>query len=334
MQQEKILDVIDIPNSEIEFYQSNQDAQSEINKITGLQEFSEGEIVIRVFDSGTNNCLSVGTFNLIVNPIPAIQEPLEDIILCVNNPRDDPQMMTVDLVQFSSFPDDTFQWYYNGTYINGATDPSFKANTEGQYKLEVTRRFENDLIDLDDDSYCVGYTTFKVIESSYPIIRREDLNITDDSLNNTVNISTGNLGPGIYEYSLNDEFLSYQDEPFFEEVPAGIHTLYIRDKNGCGLSSIELAIIGYPKFFTPNNDGENDRWKVLGVNENFYVNSNISIFNRYGKLITQIDPRGEGWDGTFNGKLLPSTDYWFSVELIDDLGNIRIKKGHFSLFRN
>jgi gliding motility-associated-like protein len=334
MQQQKILDLIDIPNSEIEFYQSNQDAQSEINKITGVQEFSEGEIVIRVFDSGTNNCLSVGTFNLIVNPIPAIQEPLEDIILCVNNPRDDPQMMTVDLVQFSSFPDDTFQWYYNGTYINGATDPSFKANTEGQYKLEVTRRFENDLIDLDDDSYCVGYTTFKVIESSYPIIRREDLNITDDSLNNTVNISTGNLGPGIYEYSLNDEFLSYQDEPFFEEVPAGIHTLYIRDKNGCGLSSIELAIIGYPKFFTPNNDGENDRWKVLGVNENFYVNSNISIFNRYGKLITQIDPRGEGWDGTFNGKLLPSTDYWFSVELIDDLGNIRIKKGHFSLFRN
>ena len=135
------------------------------------------------------------------------------------------------------------------------------------------------------------------------------------------------------EYSLNNEFIGYQDEPYFERVPPGIHTLFVRDKDGCGVSSIELSIIGYPKFFTPNNDGENDKWKVLGVNENYYVNSNIFIFNRYGKFITQIDPRGEGWDGTFNGKVLPSTDYWFSVELIDDIGNISIKKGHFSLFR-
>ena len=72
---------------------------------------------------------------------------------------------------------------------------------------------------------------------------------------------------------------------------------------------------------------------MLGINENFYASSNIYIFNRYGKLITQINPKSSGWDGMFNGKNLPSDDYWFSVELIDNGGTIRVQKGHFSLIR-
>ncbi|MBT8316680.1 MAG: T9SS type B sorting domain-containing protein, partial [Lutibacter sp.] len=68
-------------------------------------------------------------------------------------------------------------------------------------------------------------------------------------------------------------------------------------------------------------------------NEIFYPNSNIYIFDRFGKLITQINPEGNGWNGIFNGQQLPATDYWFSVELIDLNGKIRTKKGNFSLIR-
>jgi len=39
------------------------------------------------------------------------------------------------------------------------------------------------------------------------------------------------------------------------------------------------------------------------------------------------------WDGYYNGKALPSDDYWFTAELIDRDGNIRNRKGHFSLIR-
>jgi gliding motility-associated-like protein len=333
IQRQKILDLLATPDIEIEFYQSRSDAQSQVDKIVGIQDFSDREIFVRIYNIITNDCISVGKFNLFVNSIPVIQGLEEEIILCINNPRDNPQLMTVNLVEFPSISGDTFQWYYNGAEINGATNATYEANAGGSYKIEVSRTFENDFTDLTDDTICNGFTIFTVVESNPPIIRNEDLSITDDSTNNTISVSTGNLGSGDYEFSLNNEFFSYQDEPYFEDVEAGIHTLFIRDKNGCGLSSIELAIIGYPKFFTPNNDGQNDKWKVLGVNENFYVNSNIFIYNRYGKLITQIDPRGEGWDGTFNGEVLPSTDYWFSVELKDDIGNVIIKKGHFSLFR-
>ena len=57
-----------------------------------------------------------------------------------------------------------------------------------------------------------------------------------------------------------------------------------------------------------------------------------SNFDRYGKLIKQIDPNGLGWDGTFNKELLPSTDYWFTIEYTKN--NITKEfKGHFSLIR-
>lgn len=175
--------------------------------------------------------------------------------------------------------------------------------------------------------------TMEVKESIIASISLDDISVVDDTANNSITISTSNLGIGDYEFTLNEIYGFYQDEPFFENVDAGIQTLFIRDKNNCGIASIEVPVIGYPRFFTPNNDGFNDTWKILGVSDKFYVNSNIYIFDRYGKLITKIDPNKNGWDGTFNGYYLPATDYWFSVELIDHLGNIKIRKGHFSLKR-
>jgi len=55
----------------------------------------------------------------------------------------------------------------------------------------------------------------------------------------------------------------------------------------------------------------------------------VNIFNRYGKLIISLDNNSIGWDGTFNGKPLPSDDYWFEAKFIDG----KTFKGHFSLIR-
>ena len=55
----------------------------------------------------------------------------------------------------------------------------------------------------------------------------------------------------------------------------------------------------------------------------------IYIYNRYGKLISQVNPKGIGWDGSYNGQDLPADDYWFSILLNND----KIVKGHFALLR-
>jgi len=98
---------------------------------------------------------------------------------------------------------------------------------------------------------------------------------------------------------------------------------------GCETVSQEIAVLGVPKFFTPNGDGFNDSWNIRGANERSNGKSIIYIFDRYGKLIKQISPLGNGWDGTYNGRPLPSDDYWYSIQFEDG----RSAKGHFSLKR-
>ena len=91
----------------------------------------------------------------------------------------------------------------------------------------------------------------------------------------------------------------------------------------------KITIIDYPKYFTPNGDGYNDKWNIGGL-----TNTNIDIYDRYGKLIKQINTSNPGWDGTFNGQLLPATDYWFTIEYIEpNTNNTKIFKSHFSLKR-
>ncbi|WP_395634167.1 T9SS type B sorting domain-containing protein, partial [Flavobacterium sp.] len=55
-------------------------------------------------------------------------------------------------------------------------------------------------------------------------------------------------------------------------------------------------------------------------------------FDRYGKLLKQLSASGDGWDGTYNGQPLPSTDYWFTVDYPEN-GLMKQFKAHFSLKR-
>ena len=136
-------------------------------------------------------------------------------------------------------------------------------------------------------------------------------------------------GEGDYEYAIDTINGPYQDSNLFENVAPGIHTVFIRDKNNCGIVEDNVAVIGFPKFFTPNNDGYNDTWQIYGITDPSQAESIIYIFDRYGKLLKELNPQSKGWDGTFNGQMLPSSDYWFHVKLQDG----RIFKSHFTLKR-
>ena len=69
-----------------------------------------------------------------------------------------------------------------------------------------------------------------------------------------------------------------------------------------------LFVIGYKKFFTPNGDGYTDKWNLIGITKDNLPKTKIYIFDRFGKLLKQISPSGQGWDGTYNGAQLPSSD--------------------------
>ncbi|MFH6991696.1 T9SS type B sorting domain-containing protein [Flavobacterium sp. FlaQc-48] len=133
-----------------------------------------------------------------------------------------------------------------------------------------------------------------------------------------------------YEYKLDQA--NFQSSNEFYNVASGIHTITVRDISSCIEFSKEIFVIAYPPFFTPNGDGYNERWNISNAGNDDLSFSNLFIFDRYGKLLKQLNPLGEGWDGTYNGQPLPSSDYWFTLECT--IGGIQQKfKAHFSLKR-
>jgi gliding motility-associated-like protein len=113
----------------------------------------------------------------------------------------------------------------------------------------------------------------------------------------------------------------------------GNYTLAVRDKSYCGIAYLNIVILAFPKFFTPNDDGYNDTWKVLGNDTNNIQIAVIYIFDRFGKLVEEVDLNGEGWDGFYNGERLPASDYWYLVKYTDQYGDYREKRGNLSLIR-
>jgi len=278
---------------------------------------SSQTITVKVQNELNNICSDETTIAFLVNPKPDF-ELNETAIYCLNLPP-------IIVETYKPAGNYSYQWKNeNGQIIS--TDFDAAISSAGEYTVIAT-----------SNEGCESFPhVIKIMPSIVASIAQNDITVVDDSENNSITINTTNLGIGDYEFAIKkiDEFISnFQDEPYFENLKSGIYTIFIQDKNNCGIAQIEVSVIGYPKFFTPNNDGYNDTWNVLGVNENFYQQKTVYIFDRFGKLITEIGLYSEGWDGTFNGNFLPETDYWFSVELIDLNGNVRIKKGHFSLIR-
>lgn len=137
-------------------------------------------------------------------------------------------------------------------------------------------------------------------------------------------------GSGIYQYAIDDD--PYQEETRLVNISPGIHTIYVKEMNDCGITSKKIKTFGYRPYFSPNGDGKHDIWKVQGIN--FQPTAKIYIFDRYGKLIHLFYPaNNEGWNGLYNGKTAPEGEYWFTAEMANYKGEPIIRQGHFSLIR-
>ena len=127
------------------------------------------------------------------------------------------------------------------------------------------------------------------------------------------------------EFSIDG--INYQENSLFTDVPKGKYFAYIRNTTNCEFISFPFTILDYPTFFTPNGDGINDEWKISDMDK--FPKSVVYIFDRYGKLLKQMNASSVGWNGTLNGLPLPADDYWFRLILNDN----QIVNGHFSLKR-
>jgi len=166
---------------------------------------------------------------------------------------------------------------------------------------------------------CTNKKTITVSENDKPEIK----NIKVDETTVTIELAKTE---DYFEFSIDG--INYQSSNVFTNAPSGLQTAYVREINFCSSTQKEFVIIEVPKFFTPNNDGYNDLWDVKGLIN--YPLGEITIFDRYGKLITQLNHSNRTWDGTFNKTPLPATDYWYILKVDKESPEV---KGHFSLKR-
>lgn len=219
----------------------------------------------------------MGSFKIIVKPIPSFNLDTT-YALCENgNP------ITIAIPNGFS----------NYLWSTGNTTNSITINQLGNYSITASI--------MHDNLICSISKNFVVIMSNPATITQIITNDWNDNQNSfVVNV----IGLGDYEYSLDG--LNYQSSNYFDNLNPGEYSVTVRDKNGCGIVSDQLYLLGYPKYFTPNGDNKNDYWKIKYSNNE--PNLFIKIFDRYGKFITSFYSDANGWDGTLN-------NYQFTVTI-------------------
>jgi gliding motility-associated-like protein len=112
----------------------------------------------------------------------------------------------------------------------------------------------------------------------------------------------------------------------------GTYTVRVVDQNGCIAEAeifMEFIDIEIPNFFTPNGDGLGDSW--IPENLQGFPEILIKIYDRYGRVVAEVT-QANAWDGTYDGKELPTGDYWYVIKLNGE-NDAREFVGHFTLYR-
>lgn len=319
-------------NLEFKFYKNENDyylendvngnslAISDISNYRNIGYKDRQTIWIRIEDKITDACFGKPiTFDVVVEPLPAIDTNVDkedDTYICTND-ANIYQTLTSGLPQNSNFSNYLFQWHKDGTPLNGENNPYLNVNEAGEYKVTVSNA---------NGLQCSKERIITVNTSNTATLIGEPV-VKDLTENNSISITVTGLGN--YVFTLDDLYAERQTTGYFENVRPGLHTIYVLDLNGCPVLEVPVSITGFPQYFTPNGDGYHDHWNMIGASSQFNSKAKIYIFNRYGKLLKEINPLNEGWDGTYLGVPQPSDDYWYKSILEDG----REVRGHFTLKR-
>ena len=278
-----------------------------------------GYVIYRVRTSLGECAGSYTDYRVNVNPAPL--PILTDGNICITADGEVYQNYTLNTGLSNT--DYDFEWFdSNGNIIPGETNATLVVDAPGTYSVIAT----NWLTGCSSDptlstatatvTETMPATTMSVVQSDY----------FSDNATITVNVTGGS---GTLLYSIDEG--SFQSSNVFTGVSAGEHLVTVVDTEGCTYLTQEVTIIDYPNYFTPNGDGINDTWNISGLNQ---PGAKLYIFDRYGKLIKQLSATddSEGWDGTYNQEQLPSTDYWFSLDYMEN-GVAKTFKAHFTMKR-
>ena len=285
-------------NFTVSYFEIENDALNNTNAIADLNYNAENEQVLYVrIENTITNCFSTGSFNVYINRKPEVD--ITDQVVCIDNL---PLVVTAE----TNVPSDAYLW------STGDTTAVIDITAIGDYSVTVTTAFG-----------CATTSNFSVTASQQALVDFEVSPAFQDP--HTIIVETSGIGN--YAYQLNDN--EPQASNVFNNVPIGIHYITVIDLNGCEPTPPKkVFVIDAPQFMTPNGDGYFDTWHITGVSQ--LEGTVVTVFDRYGKLLKVLKHNDIGWNGRYNGHLLPANDYWFVADVVN--GNQKFQvKGHFAL---
>lgn len=295
------------------------------NALTNLNPYNTGTATIYALvinRTSRTGCPAIVPIQLTVNKLPEVT--VAGGFYCVDPVTLEP-LNTFTLIAVTDNGADPTLYSYEWTKDGGIlpdTGSTLVVDEQGSYTVTATNLATN-CVSEPSDAAIVTATSAAIIS---------DVIVTNAFTDNaTITVIVDPTSLGDYEFRLDEG--PWQDGNVFAPVSAGDHVVYVRDRNNGGCidsQPIPVSVIDYPNYFTPNGDGYNDTWNIIGLASQ--PEASIFIFDRYGKLLKQISPAGEGWNGTMNGSPLPSTDYWFKVIYLEN-DVAKEFKAHFSLKR-
>ena len=260
-----------------------------------------------------NGCAGA-TIPILITVQPQPKPAISDGVICLNA-SSAPNSQLYTLATGISNTNFSFSWFYNGALLPTVTGNSYSTNQIGTYSVIATNT----------STGCTSDTIFANVTQSAQgtnlIITQSETFNSNPTLSVTV---VGGNGP--FYYKLDNGI--FQNSALFTDVASGSHLITVIDASYCTYLTQVVTVINYPHFFTPNGDGYNDLWNISGLVGSFEV----LIFDRFGKLIKQINTNDTGWDGSYNGQNLRADDYWFTINYIEK-GEQKKFKAHFTLKR-
>lgn len=246
-------------------------------------------------------------------------------------------------MQIKDDPDFEYQWYKDGVAIIGETQSQLSEHYgEGVYQVRIiedgscriSEKFEysvpiiyttDDVVLCYGESYALGNQEY--VESGSYLEILKSVNDCDSVISLDLEI-LGAVEDTVRVKTFEGELYRVGSSVFGRE---GDYTVELTSQMGCdSIVQLELEYfdVYVPNIFSPNNDGINDLFEVLG-GENLLEIRELTIFDRWGTTIFS----GPVWDGTYNDEPVGNGVYVYRSRLMLADGTEREISGSVTLVR-
>lgn len=275
---------------------------------------AEGNHTLTVKD--TNGCTTTTTVTIDFDE-EIVYDIAKDDVVCIGGSDG---KITVNVTQNNAA--NTLSYSIDGTTFQ--TSPVFSGLSKGDHTITIRKVKSINTCDIVNTINLIELTDLQFEAIVKPVCETSTSQIVGTVATEYTNEVS---------YTLDGSFTNTTG--IFNNVSDGEHIItVVNTVTGCTSDPItlqvDLSCFGIPNFFTPDGDGINDTWYPKGVED--FPNITVKIFDRYQRLIVNYNGSQHSWDGSYNGKLLPSGDYWYIIKLNEPDDN-REFKGNFTLYR-